>query len=67
MTEALRLWNEGPAAKMVLRTRDELAGFFEGLQLLDPGVVSCSRWRPDPQTDTVSVDVAHHGGVARKP
>jgi S-adenosyl methyltransferase len=66
MTEALRLWNEGPAAKMVLRARDELAGFFQGLQLLDPGVVTCSRWRPDPQTDTVSVEVAHYGGVGRK-
>ena len=67
MTEALRLWNEGPAAKMVLRTRDELARFFRGLELLEPGVVTCSRWRPDPQTDTVSVEVAHYGGVGRKP
>ncbi|HEV8650792.1 MAG TPA: SAM-dependent methyltransferase [Actinomycetes bacterium] len=66
MTEALRLWNEGPAAKMVLRTRDELVPFFDGLELLDPGVVSCSQWRPDPQTSSVSVEVAHYGGVARK-
>jgi hypothetical protein len=66
MTEALRLWNEGPAAKMVLRTRDEVARFFDGLELLDPGVVTCSRWRPDPQTDTVSVEVAHYGGVGSK-
>jgi O-methyltransferase involved in polyketide biosynthesis len=66
MTRALQLWNEGPAAKMVLRSRDELVGFFDGLDVLDPGVVTCSRWRPDPSTDTVSVEVAHYGGVARK-
>jgi O-methyltransferase involved in polyketide biosynthesis len=66
MTEALRLWNEGPAAKMVLRSRDELVPFFDGLELLDPGLVTCSRWRPDPQTDTVPVEVAHYGGVGRK-
>jgi hypothetical protein len=66
MTEALQLWNEGPAAKMVLRTRDELAAFFQGSELLDPGVVSCSRWRPDPRTDTISVEVPHYGGVGRK-
>jgi len=66
MTEALRLWNEGPAAKMVLRSRDEVARFFPGLELLDPGVVTCSHWRPDPTTDRVSVEVAHFGGVGRK-
>jgi O-methyltransferase involved in polyketide biosynthesis len=67
MTEALRLWNEGPAAKMVLRRADEVARFFSDVELLDPGVVTCSRWRPDPDTDTVTVAVPHFGGVGRKP
>jgi O-methyltransferase involved in polyketide biosynthesis len=66
MTEALRLWNEGPAAKMVLRSRAQLLSFFRGVRLLDPGVVSCSRWRPDPGANHVTVDVPHHGGVGRK-
>jgi len=66
MTEALRLWNEGPAAKMVLRSRDELLPFFHGVQLLDPGVVTCSHWRPDPDTDHVTEAVPHYGGVGRK-
>jgi hypothetical protein len=30
------------------RTRQELIRFFDGMELLDPGVVSCSFWRPDP-------------------
>ena len=66
MTEALRLWNEGPAAKMVLRDRHGVARFFEGLELLEPGVVSCSQWRPDPQADSVAAEVAHYGGIGRK-
>jgi hypothetical protein len=66
MTEALRLWNEGPAAKMVLRTRAELLPFFHGVELLDPGVVTCSHWRSDPHNDHVSEQVAHYGGVGRK-
>ena len=66
MTEALRLWNEGPAAKMVLRSRAEIVPFFHGVQLLDPGVVTCSQWRPDPGTNQVSEPVAHYGGVGRK-
>lgn len=66
MIEALRLWNEGPSAKMVLRSRDEVAQFFPGLELVEPGVVTCSHWRPDPQTDRVTEEVPHYGGVGRK-
>jgi hypothetical protein len=65
MVEALRLWNEGPAAKMVLRSRAQLLPFFHGVELLEPGVVTCSRWRPDPDTDHVTVEVPHYGGVGR--
>jgi hypothetical protein len=66
MTEALRLWNEGPAAKMVLRSRAQLLPFFHRVELLDPGVVTCSHWRPDPASDHVTVEVPHYGGVGRK-
>ena len=31
----------------VARPRDVVAGFFDGLQLVDPGVVRVSEWRPD--------------------
>jgi hypothetical protein len=30
-----------------LRRTDELASFFDGLDLTEPGVVPCSQWRPD--------------------
>jgi hypothetical protein len=30
-----------------LRRPDELASFFDGLDLTEPGVVPCSQWRPD--------------------
>ncbi len=66
MTEAVRFWNETGSAQMTLRTGAEVAGFFDGLEVLEPGVVSCSRWRPDGR-DSVTVDVSHYGGVGRKP
>ncbi len=66
MIEALRLWNEGPAAKMVLRSADQVRGLFGDLELIEPGVVSCSRWRPDAG-DADAEAVPHFGGVARKP
>jgi O-methyltransferase involved in polyketide biosynthesis len=66
MTEAVRYWNSQGSAPMTLRTRDELLRFFDGLDLLEPGVVSCSRWRPVAPEDEI-VDVTQFGGVARKP
>jgi hypothetical protein len=68
MTEAVRYWNSRGSAPMTLRTRDELLSLFEGVDLVDPGVVSCSRWRPEPSHDGGGiVDVTHFAGVARKP
>ncbi|TDC12031.1 SAM-dependent methyltransferase, partial [Actinomadura bangladeshensis] len=31
-----------------LRSPDQIRGFFTGLDLIDPGVVPISHWRPDP-------------------
>jgi O-methyltransferase involved in polyketide biosynthesis len=66
MTEAVRFWNEQGSAQMRLRTREELARFFDGMQLLEPGIVTCSRWRPEVMEISDIVDVTHFGGVARK-
>lgn len=65
-TRALDLWNSSGAAPMCLRTAAQLTRFFDGLELLDPGVVSCVRWRPDVSEEAAVVkDVMHFGGVAR--
>ena len=45
--EAQRLYNESGAVPYRLRSPDQIAAFFEGLELVEPGVVSCTRWRPD--------------------
>jgi SAM-dependent methyltransferase len=31
----------------VWRTTEQIAGYFAGLRLVEPGVVECARWRPD--------------------
>ena len=66
MTEAVRYWNQQGSAQMTLRTRDELLRFFDGLELLEPGVVTCSRWRPDATEISEIIDVTQFGGMARK-
>ena len=49
--EAERIWNESANPPYLLRSPAELARFFDGLDLVDPGVVSAPHWRPtgDPQ------------------
>ncbi len=57
---------------MQVRSRPEIEKFFAGLDLIEPGVVSLPRWRPDPG-DIGRPDmpgdaaVSVYGGVARKP
>jgi hypothetical protein len=50
-----------------LRSPDEAARFFDGLQLLEPGIVSVTRWRPDPDPAGPPAEVDALGAVARKP
>ncbi len=63
--EAVRVWNEGGSVPMVIRTPDQIAGFFDGLDLLEPGIVPLSRWRPEPDP-WGSAEVDEFCGVARK-
>jgi O-methyltransferase involved in polyketide biosynthesis len=63
---ALKFWNSSGSAPMCLRSREELLLFFEGTELVEPGVVSCPRWRPDSAEPGQVTDVMHFCGVARK-
>jgi O-methyltransferase involved in polyketide biosynthesis len=65
MEEAVRLWNQAGSVPIVIRSPKELAGFFERLELVEPGVVSTTRWRPDPGTSRDEVD--EYCAVGRKP
>ncbi len=69
MNEAARVWNEASPVKIWPRSRAEIARFFTGLELLEPGVVSLPEWRPDgPGADgEPGVMVPHFCGVGRKP
>ncbi|MEU2222160.1 SAM-dependent methyltransferase [Streptomyces sp. NPDC018347] len=52
------------------RARDEIARFFDGWTLLEPGIQPILRWRPDPEEAHLTftdAEAACYGGVARKP
>ncbi|WP_433043644.1 SAM-dependent methyltransferase [Dactylosporangium sp. CS-033363] len=50
-----------------LRDRAEVTRFFDGLDLVDPGVVPILQWRPDATHPLTDAQAALYGGVARKP
>jgi hypothetical protein len=64
---SMQHWNESGAAPIRTRSRRQLIGYFDGLELLDPGVVSCSLWRPARSDLGTPVEVHQFGGVGRKP
>ena len=49
---AVNMWNEGGSAPMAVRTPAEIARYLEGFTLLELGLVTCSRWRPDGNDTT---------------
>jgi len=55
------------------RTRDDMARFFDGLELAEPGVVNVSAWRPEPGSGSGNGNGNGNGrtllyaGVGRKP
>lgn len=65
IAQAQEEYNESGAVPYNLRTPEEIAGFFDGLELVEPGVVSCPLWRPDPEM-AVATAVDAFGGVGRK-
>jgi hypothetical protein len=63
VVEAARIWNESAALPYHLRSPDRLARFFDGLDLVEPGLVPVTRWHPD----TEAPDIDQYGAVGRKP
>jgi SAM-dependent methyltransferase len=51
-----------------LRTREQIAGFFDGLEIVEPGIVYLPLWRPDrPVSDKLDMSgLLYIGGVGRK-
>ncbi|MGH3421097.1 MAG: SAM-dependent methyltransferase [Streptosporangiaceae bacterium] len=63
--ESIQRYNERVADQATLRGHDETARFFDGLGLVEPGLVTSSKWQPDSD-----ITAARHSsmwcGVARK-
>ncbi|GAA3987000.1 SAM-dependent methyltransferase [Actinomadura viridis] len=65
--EALARHNSGSGAvPYTPRSPERIARYFDGLELLEPGVVPVTQWRPEANTWGRAPEVACAGGVARK-
>ncbi|ROO90840.1 S-adenosyl methyltransferase [Actinocorallia herbida] len=65
--EAIDIWNRSAEPPYVLRTPQQLEGFFDGLEILPPGVVSCPLWHPPADDTDEAPEIDEFGGVGRKP
>jgi len=66
LDEAMQVWNASADPSYALRTPQQIAHYFEDLELLEPGVVSVPLWRPDPSPfEPAEVDT--FGGMGKKP
>jgi S-adenosyl methyltransferase len=64
---AMNAINENIRPRFSPRTLDEVATFFAGLELLTPGIVSVSDWRPGPGPRPTPAEATGYGAVARVP
>jgi len=64
--QAQQGYNESGAVPYHLRSPEQFARFFEGLELVEPGVVPVQHWRPGPGSSGLA-EIYSYCGVGRKP
>jgi S-adenosyl methyltransferase len=64
LSETFNRLNSAMADPVTLRGRGEVAALLGGLDLVEPGVVQATRWRPDRETEAAESQM--WCGVARK-
>ncbi|GAA4066502.1 SAM-dependent methyltransferase [Actinomadura miaoliensis] len=67
LQQAQEEYDDTGAVPYVLREPARLAELYEGLELVEPGQVSCLKWRPESMAFGEPEDVDVYGAVARKP
>lgn len=58
--------NQTMPQRITFRSREQVLRFFDGLDLVEPGLVRAPEWRPDSPEDAAN-PAEMWGGIARKP
>jgi hypothetical protein len=64
---AQRRWNEMATTPVWLRDRAAIASWFDGLELIEPGLVEVDKWRPAKGEPGYDGLLPVYGAVGRKP
>ena len=64
---ALERYRDSGGVPYNVRGHEQIESFYDGLEVVEPGVVQITRWRPDANAFGEAADVSELGGVARKP
>jgi S-adenosyl methyltransferase len=65
--EFMRRYNELTSVPLLLRSHADVARFFDGLSLIEPGVVPISEWGTAPAEAGHEDGMAAYCGIGRKP
>ncbi|AVT41547.1 S-adenosyl methyltransferase [Plantactinospora sp. BB1] len=67
LNDVMKIWNQSANPPYAMRTPAEIASYFEGLELVEPGLVDVTRWRPEPSQAGPPRPLDNLVGVGRKP
>jgi S-adenosyl methyltransferase len=68
VTEAAKRINEsGTGFRLIVRSGDAIARFFDGLDMVEPGLVTADKWRPDEATSSDARQMPYYVAIGRKP
>jgi S-adenosyl methyltransferase len=66
LEQALRVYEASGAVPYRTRSVEDFASYFDGLELVSPGLVLVDDWRPDPDVPR-GPEIPQMGAVGRKP
>jgi hypothetical protein len=67
LRQATDQYNSNTAALITPRGKAEVARFFDGLELVEPGITPVGVWRPGPMDEVPTQGLSTYCAVARKP
>ncbi|HEX4258475.1 MAG TPA: SAM-dependent methyltransferase [Streptosporangiaceae bacterium] len=67
MQEAADRYNQTSSVKVTLRNKADVARFFDGMDLVEPGITPVGVWRPGPMDDIPDHGLSTYTAVGRKP
>ena len=65
--ETTALYNAMSSATITMRSREQVARFFDGLELVPPGLVPMAEWGTPGRADTTTGGLLGYSGIGRKP